>query len=152
MNHLHNTIIQNTDHIRRVGELLNFHISKLISRAINHDKSKFNIEELEPLVKMSKVMHEEGQVDFNSPEYKERMKTLKPMLDHHYQNNRHHPEHHAKGIEDMNLLDITEMLADWIAASERHGSELNIQSQVNRFNINPQLAQILKNSVEDFKQ
>lgn len=152
MKHFHKTLLQNTSHIRRVGELIANHIYKLNMRSINHDSSKFTKEEFIPLVEMSETMEKEGQVDFNSPEYKERMKTLKPMLDHHYHNNRHHPEHHAKGIEDMNLLDITEMLADWIAASERHNSELNIQSQVDRFNINPQLAQILKNSVKDFKQ
>lgn len=34
------------------------------------------------------------------------------ILDHHYQNNDHHPEHFELGINGMNLLQLLEMLAD----------------------------------------
>ena len=48
------------------------------------------------------------------------LEALKPALDIHYANNRHHPEHFPKGIRGMDLLDLLEMICDWKASSERH--------------------------------
>lgn len=48
------------------------------------------------------------------------MSEMKPALDHHYANNRHHPEYHKSGIQSMDLVDIIEMLCDWKAATLRH--------------------------------
>ena len=45
---------------------------------------------------------------------------FKPAIDHHYANNRHHPEHWPNGINDMTLMDLIEMLADWKAATARN--------------------------------
>jgi hypothetical protein len=60
-------------------------------------------------------------------EYKGFLKELAPALDdHHYPKNRHHPEHFEDGMNDMNLLDLIEMLADWKAASERHADGGNL--------------------------
>ena len=53
------------------------------------------------------------------------------------------------GIEDMNLLDITEMLCDWKASCERqkNGNLLkSIEMNAERFHIDKQLTQILINS------
>jgi len=44
---------------------------------------------------------------------------MKPALEHHYALYRHHPEHFQNGIDDMNLIDLVEMFADWKASSER---------------------------------
>lgn len=47
-------------------------------------------------------------------------------LEHHYVNNRHHPEYfksdipEASGIKNMNLVDLVEMFCDWKAATLRH--------------------------------
>jgi len=45
---------------------------------------------------------------------------MKPAIEHHYKNNRHHPEHFNNGIDEMNLVDLIELLCDWKAASERN--------------------------------
>jgi hypothetical protein len=37
---------------------------------------------------------------------------MAPALKHHYENNRHHPEHFKNNIDDMNLIDLIEMLCD----------------------------------------
>ena len=53
----------------------------------------------------------------------------------------------------MTLLDLVEMLCDWSAACERHGDgsmTKSVEINIDRFNIDPQLASILKNSVEFF--
>ena len=71
--------------------------------------------------------------------------------DHHYANSRHHPEHFAKGILDMNLIDIVEMLCDWKAASERQkdGNLLkSIELNAARFGYDDQVKQILINTAK----
>ena len=63
--------------------------------------------------------------------------------------NRHHPEHHKNGIDDMTLPDILEMFADWKASSERQNSGnilKSIEHNSGRFNINPQLVKIFENT------
>ena len=43
-----------------------------------------------------------------------------PALQHHYEDNCHHPEHYRNGIHDMNMVDLIEMLCDWRAAIKRY--------------------------------
>jgi hypothetical protein len=45
---------------------------------------------------------------------------LKPALDHYYAENRHHSERFEDGVRGMNLVDIVEVLCDWLAATKRH--------------------------------
>jgi hypothetical protein len=50
----------------------------------------------------------------------------------------------------MSLLDVLEMLADWKGASERYGpSSLALDYNIKRWNISPQLAAILENTVTE---
>jgi hypothetical protein len=85
------------------------------------------------------------------------MKTdsMKTYLDHHYANNRHHPQHHKRGVNDMTLVDVLEMLVDWKAASERHNDgnilkSIEINGRPDRFDLSPQLIQILENTAKTF--
>ena len=59
--------------------------------------------------------------EYGSNEHKEALDIIKPAIDHHYKENRHHPEHFEDGISGMNLVDICEMISDWKAASDRKG-------------------------------
>ena len=90
-------------------------------------------------------------LEYNSEEYKASLAALKPALDHHYATYRHHPEHFADGVNDMNLIDLCEMIADWKAASERQNNGNLIKSiEINakRFGIDAQLKQILLNTAK----
>jgi hypothetical protein len=92
-----------------------------------------------------------ANLEYNSPEYKESLAALKPALDHHYANCRHHPEHFPHGINDMNLIDIVEMIADWKAASERQKDGNLIKSikiNAERFDMSDQLRDILLNTAK----
>lgn len=77
------------DHIQSVREKLYLVITELLGRALNHDKSKTESPEKEgydfyaPMLRV----HEYG-----SDRYWEILKEMQPILDHHYKNNRHHPE------------------------------------------------------------
>lgn len=90
---------------------------------------------------------------YGSAEYDGFRKAMGPALAHHYANNSHHPEHHKNGVDDMTLLDVLEMFADWKAAGERHnnGNILkSIETNADRFNLSPQLVKILENTAKIF--
>lgn len=136
-------------HINRIQELMNMASDKIKHRGEIHDASKFSPEELGPLQDMQDLVEKEGNAPYGSEEYNRRLAILQPMLKHHYENNSHHPEHYANGVDGMCLFDLIEMFFDWKAASERgEESEINISASVKRFNISPQLENILRNTAE----
>lgn len=88
---------------------------------------------------------------YGSEEYKSFLDGLKPALNIHYANNRHHPEHFADGIRGMNLLDVLEMICDWKASSERHADGniyRSIEINQSRFGYSDEVKDILKNTVD----
>lgn len=136
-------------HIARVQELLIEAGYALMERAEKHDKSKYDPIEKGPLDEMQRLIETEGQAPYGSDEYQRRLQLLKPMLDHHYANNSHHPEHYENGVAGMDLFDLVEMFFDWKAASERgEESSIGLSHSVKRFSIEPQLASILKNTAD----
>lgn len=138
-------------HIRRVGELMVEMASQLMTRAVNHDESKWSPEEWEAFASETPLLRD---MTYGSPEYKAALERLGPALKHHYNTNRHHPEHHARGISGMNLLDLIEMLADWKAATERHADgsiERSLENNTARFSIDPAVRVILENTIRDMK-
>lgn len=136
-------------HMQRVSELLGDAAIEIIRRGQRHDLSKLDPIELEPLQRMQDLIDAEGQARYGSEEYKRRTALLGPMIDHHYANNRHHPQHYANGIAGMDLFDLLEMVMDWKAASERGAeSHINISASVARFDISDQLAEIIRNTAD----
>lgn len=119
---------------------------KLKERADNHDNSKYSNEEKDVFENVDNIKRE----DFNS--YEQYFSYTKPLiqkaLDHHYSNNRHHPEHFKNGVEDMNLLDILEMVADWESSASCRGTQLDTNYSFKRFNIEPQLQKIILNTLK----
>ena len=117
-------------HIARVGQYLGRVIHRLLNRQLDHDLTKLGPKEKPVFDKYTPKLAEST---YGSPGYSKFMTEMKPALDHHYDNNRHHPEFFqfareennlppAEGLEDMTLIDIIEMLCDWKAASERHNN------------------------------
>ncbi len=142
--------LETLKHIHRVRSLLYSMIEELDRRAREHDQSKLESPEKEIFGEFTPEL---AKTEYGSPEYKELLEKVKPAIDHHYANNSHHPEYYKGGINDMNLADIVEMLCDWKAATERmkNGNirkSLDINAQ--RYKIDPQLKQILENTIERF--
>lgn len=82
-------------------------------------------------------------------------KKVQVALLHHYSNNSHHPEHYKDGIQGMDLLDVVEMMCDWLASTMKHkGSNINNSIEINqkRFNCSTDLKKILENSVKIFNE
>lgn len=135
-------------HIERVRNLLNTCVVDLLRRAELHDQTKLESPEVEAFTEYTPKL---ATCTYGSDEYKGYLVAIKPALDHHYAHNRHHPEHHKNGVDDMNLLDIVEMLCDWKAASERHNDgniRKSIEVNADRFRLSPQLVKILENTAD----
>lgn len=138
-----------TAHIGRVMALMSMAAETLRERGMNHDKSKMQDAELLPLARMQMVIDQEGQAPYGSDEYKRRTAMLGPMLDHHYANNSHHPEHYENGVNGMDLFDVVEMFFDWKAASERGGEDaMNLSYSIEKFGIEAPLSNVLYNTAE----
>lgn len=133
-------------HIKRVSELLTQSASELIRRANIHDNSKLNSPEKELFDEYTPKLK---NCTYGSKEYKGYLKKLKIALDHHYQNNSHHPEHYENGVNGFDLFDLIEMFFDWKAATERHydGNIMkSIEINKTRFNMSDQLSDIFRNT------
>lgn len=126
--------------------MLQFIVCELFQRAVVHDNSKFSPEEYEPY---EAAFPELQKYAYGTEEFKAALRKIKPAIQHHYENNRHHPEWHANGINGMNLLDIIEMTCDWIAASERSQKDIfeGLEMNKERFKISDQLHVVIKNTV-----
>jgi hypothetical protein len=137
-------------HIGNVRIFINKLQQHLYDRANRHDSSK--------LYEPEKSIFDEytpklATSTYGSEEYKEFLKNMKVALDHHYQENQHHPEHFENGIKDMNLVDLCEMIADWKSATLRHNNGdiyKSIEINQNRFDYSDELKQILINTAKLF--
>ena len=149
MSALYDSLQETLDHIANVQAKMADCIARLMRRASVHDRSKLGPEE-KPLFDA----HTPGlkETTYGSEEYKARLASLKPALDHHYAHNSHHPEFYENGVDDMSLLDVVEMLCDWKAASERHADGDILRSLVvnrERFKISDQLYALMLNTVHE---
>lgn len=137
-------------HIERVRALLNLFVRDLLRRGEEHDQSKLESPEVEMFTEFTPKL---ATSTYGSEEYEGFRKAMGTALAHHYANNSHHPEHHKNGVDDMTLLDVLEMFADWKAAGERHndGNILkSIEKNADRFKLSPQLVRILENTARMF--
>lgn len=122
-------------------------IEPLAFRAKFHDRSKLiDTTEITLFEKWTPKLEE---VEFGSEEYKLALEGMGEALQAHYKANRHHPEHFEHGIHDMSLIDIVEMVSDWMAAAEAKHTSINLEYLMNRFGIEDQLANIIINTLQD---
>jgi len=142
-------ISETEKHINRVRELLSLGVIEILKRAANHDRTKIESpEERDVFVKFTPKLKD---CTYGSEEYSSFLKEMQSGLDFHYKSNRHHPEHHANGIRDMNLFDIMELFFDWRAATERHADGdimKSIEHNQKRFHYSDDLKNILQNTVK----
>jgi len=136
-------------HIEKVRNYINLVIFNLLKRAERHDQSKLESPEVELFTEFTPKL---AKSTYGSEEYNGFKKEMGDALAHHYANNRHHPEHHKHGINDMTLIDLIEMMVDWKSASERHNDGNILKSiEINgqRFDMSPQLIRIFENTAKE---
>lgn len=133
-------------HISRVRRHISTFIQLLIRRAENHDKSKLE----EPELSWWKEMDKEPRYPYGSEEYKQKIKRWNKVFKHHYQYNRHHPEHYEYGVSEMTLIDIVEMMCDWLGYKDTTTVTEALKvcdEQMARYDISEELRQIIFNTL-----
>ena len=133
-------------HISRVRKHINTFVQLLLKRAINHDKSKLE----EPELSWWKEMDKEPRYPYGSEEYKQKIKRWDKVFKHHYKYNRHHPEHYEYGVSEMTLVDIVEMMCDWLGYKDTItiSEALKVcDEQMKRYNIPDGIRQIIFNTL-----
>lgn len=140
--------VETHKHIERVRKYLRFITDRITTRGVNHDASKLEDPQVQVFAEHTQALN---QVEYGSEEYQQHLAAMKPALEHHYAVNRHHPEHFTNGVNDMTLIDVVEMFADWKAASERtqNGNLLkSIELNAERFHLSDQLKEIFINTAK----
>ena len=139
-------------HIAEVRANIGIVVEQLDNRRMHHDQSKLNPPEAEIFEIYTPKLK---GTTYGSDEYKQYLQEMKVALDHHYAVNRHHPEHFQDGINGMTLIDLIEMLCDWLAATKRHADGdiyKSIEINRGRFGYSDRLAQIFVNTVKELNQ
>ena len=134
-------------HIDLVMQLLASAQIELMRRQFTHDRSKLSPPEVSTFTEFTPKLRSST---YGSDEYKQMLADMKPALDHHYAQNRHHPEYFEHGIAAMNLFDILEMVIDWYAATKRHDDGdiyKSIEINQKRFNLSDQLVFLMRNTI-----
>lgn len=122
----------------------------LIYRGHDHDLSKLEEPEKSTFDEFTPKL--EGS-SYGSDEYKGFLAGMSDALQHHYSVNRHHPEHFPKGVGDMTLVDVMEMLADWKAATLRHADgdlKRSIDLNAERFGYGDEVWLLLLNTARAY--
>lgn len=134
-------------HISEVRRQIKLVIEQLVERGDKHDCSKHYDDEKQLL---DESMPNLKGLHYGSTPYLKAKEGLKEFLSFHHARNSHHPEYYENGISGMDLFDVIEMLCDWIASNSRDKLitiESSMEVNIERFRIDPQLAQILHNTI-----
>lgn len=138
------------EHILNVSANIHVLIHEMNKRALTHDASKLQEPELSGFAENTEKL---GQTSYGTKEYQNLLDELQDTIKHHHSKNRHHPEHFKHGVNDMDLVDILEMMCDWIAACKRTKNGNIFQSlshNADKFKIDDQLKSIIKNTINRY--
>jgi hypothetical protein len=142
-------------HQQRVAYFMSLLARKIIKRANTHDASKLQSPERELFCKTTAKLK---GLTYGSDEYKKSLEELGPALSHHYSYNGHHPEYFRLNCYEtvhgmvgaMDIVDLLEMICDWLAATDRHADgDISKSIQINRkrFNFSDDVVGILEQTV-----
>ena len=143
------TMRETYKHKQIVNQFIGDVIKELIFRGVNHDNSKIGEFEVDIFTEYTPKL---ANSTFGSDEYKQFLKEMKPALDHHYSENKHHPEHFENGVLGMDLIDLLEMICDWKAATLRHNNGdimKSVEINQERFGYSDELKQIFINTIKN---
>jgi hypothetical protein len=141
--------IDTYEHIAHVQRYLGNVIADLQRRALVHDASKLESPERDGYDELGWRLR--GQ-EWGSEGYRAALSEMRPVIDHHFARNAHHPEHYPSGIQGMNLLDLVEMLCDWKGAGMRSPGTTSslrksIEASQERFGYSDELMEIFLNTI-----
>lgn len=135
-------------HRAEVQENISMICRRLEARGMAHDLSKFGEIEFDAFLSTRERFK---KANYGTPEYDECVKAIQPAIDHHYAYNLHHTKHWPNGINNMSLIDIVEMVADWRAAERRSPDRTlkdTMEDAFKKYKIEGQLKQAIINTME----
>lgn len=136
------------EHKTTVVQYLLYITEDLRHRAVVHDDSKLDQFEKDMYDALSKeYKHHKSKSNISE---KSKM-IIKRGLEHHYCLNNHHPEHFKNGINDMTLIDIIEMLCDWMTYADRCHKDINeiIDYYQHKYNFSNEFKTLINNTIKD---
>jgi hypothetical protein len=135
------------EHKRKVEYWMGRFWHSLKNRAPIHDNSKLNDPEEKAM--FDHWTPELREATFGSDQYKVALDGMGEGVKRHYRANRHHPEHYENGVNGMTLVDVVEMVADWMAAAQAKNTHVDLAHAAQRFNLSPQLVDIIANQLRE---
>ncbi len=140
------SMLDTIHHFRLVQHYINTIVEHLLLRSELHDTSKLQEPELSGYAGLAEAVN---GLKYGTEEHRAAFAPFKEVIAHHYAVNDHHPEYFGGDVSQMNLLQLAEMLCDWKAASRRSDPSVlpSLGESLKRFNIEPQLASIIQNTV-----
>lgn len=147
-------------HVAMVSNYIAGIVNELLMRAVTHDLSKFDSPEFQIF---EQNMPAYKSATPGSDEYKKCLDNMKPAFDHHYKMNRHHPEYFVINEKDLKLehalsrltiIDLIQTFVDWLSTANRQNYSVFefLDKMAQKYNIHPQLLQILRNTVPILEQ
>ncbi len=131
-------------HIQGVQAWIRVVCNELMKRSVTHDESKLTDAEIHKSYE-AYWDKKDKEIKWGTPEYYKHCEEFQDIIDLHRQGNRHHPEFHANGIKDMDLIDVVEMFCDWRASGD--DIDFSIEHNAKKYGIeNSILHEILKNT------
>lgn len=140
------------EHQQKVAAVIRQVIQELIARALTHDASKFTTQELKDnLVTLPDKwgLLAEGH-GYHSPEQEQHRARFTAEIARHRKAHRHHPEYHADGVNDMDLIDLIEMICDWYVSAP--DIDQSIRKNSEDYEIDPHISRILENTASKLKK
>jgi len=136
-------------HIDRVKSWISRFATILYSRGIHHDESKLQ----EPEYSLWKKMDEEPRYPYGTQQYKDKLERHKKVFKLHYRKNRHHPEHWNGWYSEMDLVDMIEMMCDWLGYKENISlseAQKLIETQCKRYGFSNEMRGLLYNTLVNY--
>lgn len=120
----------------------------LMDRGEKHDNSKLQEPEFSYWCKMD----EEPRYRYGTKEYKDKIERYRPLFEIHWKANRHHPEYFNYHFDDVDLIDLIEMLCDWLSYRDKlsytEASDL-VHQQCQRYGFSEEKEFLLLNTLKN---
>jgi len=134
-----------TTHVLVVQQYMLEIIELLQLNSIYHDSSKYLNSDEWPLLQHKYLL---DNLEYGSSEFNTLVEELKPSVDEHHYNNRHHIEFHDH-YSEMTMFDWLEWLADLKSFETKNSFEGMLQTQFEKYSIDKTTQQLLINTATE---
>lgn len=135
------------EHKKKVMDIMYDIANMIMKRGYIHDDSKLQ-DEFDSWVE---YYIPENERDIESEEYKKSFEALKEVREQHYMKNRHHMEFYNGDIKKINVVDLIEIIVDWIASAssqDKGNLRVTIEKARERFKFSKDIESIILNTLE----